>query len=265
MQTSERLIKYLCPICSEARFRVRNFQDFERSDVIRDQEMHRACREEEDRRFDEADDRRRADERIEAFYRASNLPVELVKLRTFEAYSVTPENKRAVDTIRSWVPGDKWGVMLYGKAGVGKSHLMLAFANRWIPEHVNVFFKSTSTLFDELRAGYENGKFQGLLDDVCKRQVLVMDDIGAEKPTPWVEEKLFQILDYRLNHGLPTFFTTNCSPTTMKGNFHERITSRLKELAVVVEVGGEDRRNRHYEQRMVEIQKRIAKREEATA
>lgn len=196
--------------------------------------------------------------RREAMLRASGMPLDLLTSKSFDNFEVDDGNRHAFTVMQSWKPGDEWGVMLQGAPGCGKTHLMLAFAHHWILHGRSIFFKRVSTMFEELRMGYETGTYNATMTQLLNHPLLVLDDIGAEKATDWVGEKLFQLLDHRLIHHLPTFFTTNWNATELDSRLHARIISRLREMAVLIGVTGDDRRGRAYKQHVIDINRRMA-------
>jgi DNA replication protein DnaC len=60
--------------------------------------------------------------------------------------------------------------------------------------------------------------------------LLVLDDLGAHNYTDWTRNKIYSIINYRLNHRLPVVATTNISPENLEGYLGERTTSRLLEM-----------------------------------
>ncbi len=223
---------------------------------------HEECRKIMEREFEEKErlekEKGREDRLRDRYQRASTIPFETFKSMNFDSFRTTPGNRRAIEVLNIWKPTDSWGVLLQGNPGVGKSHLLFALANKWIEQGVGFLFENVSEMFDTLRAGYDKGTYKEEMNRIQSTEVLVMDDLGSEKPSEWVEEKLFQVLDHRVMHSKPTFFTTNCKSSDLKNKLHERITSRIKDMATVVVVGGEDWRNKKYEDRLTEIEKRIA-------
>jgi len=99
---------------------------------------------------------------------------------------------------------------------------------------------------DYLRATYapdSNVTYDRGFDAIRNAEVLILDDYGAHSSTPWAEEKLFQLLNYRFNARLPTVITTNQpldggAPGVGAPSQELRILSRLvdKQLSTVCEI-----------------------------
>ncbi|MGC9358909.1 MAG: ATP-binding protein [Anaerolineae bacterium] len=101
-------------------------------------------------------------------------------------------------------------VVLRGPFGVGKTHLAAAAANRVSLSGQKVLFVVVSDLLDHLRATFQPNapvSYDQLFDQIRRCFFLVLDDMGSQSPTPWAEEKLFQILNYRYVSRLPTVLT----------------------------------------------------------
>jgi DNA replication protein DnaC len=172
--------------------------------------------------------------------------------KPFEQFHVEPGNKQAHDALQRWTYS-KTGILLYGPPGRGKSHLSAAFAKKWIDMGMNVVFQNVSSMLALLRKGYDDDLFDERLRLISSRaQILVLDDLGAEKPTAWGEEKIYMIIDTRLSEGLPLFITTNCSEKELEDKFHPRVISRLKEVCTWFEVGGRDWRSQIKQNREAE-------------
>ena len=69
-----------------------------------------------------------------------------------------------------------------------------------------------------------------------------MDDLGAEKPTEWTKERLFEIVDYRYSEELPIVITTNRTPKEMIDSLGARIYDRIKEMCVLVSTAAPSQR-----------------------
>ena len=137
------------------------------------------------------------------------------------------------------------GLLLYGPVGTGKTHVAACIANELInqgrPCLVTNFARITNTL-----QGMFDGK-QRYLDDFNRLDLLVIDDLAAERDTSYMNEMIFNIIDSRYRSGKPLIVTSNLTqaeltaPTSVD---KERIYSRLLEMCVPVEMKGADRRKK---------------------
>lgn len=147
------------------------------------------------------------------------------------------------------------GIYFVGGVGCGKTYLSAAIASAvidnwrihaWEAERVAdgnpvrtfpVRFTSTVDLFGRLKSTYAQG---GSAEDITAEYktvpLLVLDDLGAEKPTDWTRERLFEIIDHRYNEELPLIITTNLTPDEMISDLGERICDRIREMCVFAPV-----------------------------
>ena len=126
--------------------------------------------------------------------------------------------------------------LLTGPVGVGKTHLAVAAALEREKIGDTVFFATVSDLLDHLRSAYapDNPAVpDDLLDQVKTTDLLVLDDFGAERSTPFAEDKLFQIINYRYEERLPTIITTSLDFGDIEAS-RPRIASRLSDRDVVM-------------------------------
>lgn len=136
-----------------------------------------------------------------------------------EAYSLAIELADEVGEIR-------WLTLTSG-ADRGKTHLAVAICRRWLSRGKPARYAFVPLLLEELRRGFrEEGdqSYEARFDHFLNVTLLVLDDLGAEYRTPWVQEKLDTIIDYRLMNGLPLVVTTN----TPVEELPFRIASRLR-------------------------------------
>ena len=130
---------------------------------------------------------------------------------------------------------DGW-LLLVGPNGCGKTHLAAAIANQCLDNGSVVLFAVAPDLLDHLRAAFAptaNEVYDQLFAKMREAEVLVLDDLGAQQSSPWANEKLFQLLNYRYNMEMPTVITAN-----QKGlqGIDERIRSRLSDVGLVIKV-----------------------------
>jgi len=136
---------------------------------------------------------------------------------------------------------DPYGwLVLIGKVGCGKTHLAAAIANRLLASGSLVLFSTVSDLLDHLRATFmptSTEVYDQLFQKMREAALLVLDDLGAQQSSPWANEKLFQLLNYRYNSRIPTIITTN--NTGLQG-VEERIRSRMTDTSLVTRITFED-------------------------
>lgn len=135
------------------------------------------------------------------------------------------------------------GLLLYGTVGTGKTYTAACIANELIsqgrPCLVTNFARITNTL-----QGMFEGK-QRYLDDFNRLDLLVIDDLAAERDTSYMNEMIFNIIDSRYRSGKPLIVTSNLTKADLMASGsidRQRIYSRLLEMCVPVEVKGTDRR-----------------------
>lgn len=78
----------------------------------------------------------------------------------------------------------------------------------------------------------------------ARASVLVLDDLGAAKPSEWTEEVNYRLINHRYEHELPTLFTSNVAPAELAPVLGDRVISRLAEMATRVVLTGPDRRRK---------------------
>lgn len=117
-------------------------------------------------------------------------------------------------------------ILLKGSYGTGKTHLAAAAANLSIERGQPALFITVPDLLDHLRAAFGPSSEISLdteFEQVKNAELLILDDLGAENPSAWAVEKLYQLLGYRHVNQLPTIITTNNNPDLLD----PRIRSRL--------------------------------------
>lgn len=134
------------------------------------------------------------------------------------------------------------GLMLYGKAGSGKTHLAVSIARHIIEKkQIQVRFARIVDLLGEIRKTFDaNEQYRTeneseLIQRYTSTPLLIIDDLGAEKTTDWVRQILYQIIDERWIEQKPIIVTSNLNLEELEARFEERIASRVAGMCRLVE------------------------------
>jgi DNA replication protein DnaC len=129
-------------------------------------------------------------------------------------------------------------LVLKGGYGAGKTHLAAAIANDRISRGEPVLFIVVPDLLDHLRATFaptSRVTYDDRFESVRNAPFLILDDLGAQSPTVWAQEKLFQLLNHRYNEQLPTVITTNRELEEIEPRLRSRFSdSRMCTIATIV-------------------------------
>jgi DNA replication protein DnaC len=171
---------------------------------------------------------------------------------------VTYQNEellRAVATARrfaSTFPVVQKGLMLIGPPGIGKTHIGVSVLRDVVQRTgATGLYYDTRALLKDIRNTYNPVTHTAEIDvirPVMEAELLVLDDLGAERLTDWVEETMSLIVNTRYNERRATIFTSNYEDIPDEVNsllvrVGFRLHSRLREMCEFLEYDGPDYRN----------------------
>jgi DNA replication protein DnaC len=176
-------------------------------------------------------------------------------LSSFRSYN--DSLKRAVANAHRFVdafPVVDRGLLLLGLAGVGKTHLAVGILKEVVQKTgARALFYGTAELLRAIRGTYDpvaRTSELKILRPVMEAELLVLDDLGAERVTDWVEETMNLIVNTRYNERRATIFTSNYldvpeidDPNSLLSRIGFRMRSRLHEMCSIVEIDAADYRD----------------------
>lgn len=150
--------------------------------------------------------------------------------------------KKYVDNFAEMKRRNK-GLLLYGGVGTGKTFVAACIANALITKGIPCLVTNFSRLINTIQGQRDNR--QEYIDSLCQFDLLVIDDLAAERDTEYMQETVMNIIDSRYRSGLPLIVTTNLTVNQIKNPEDirkSRIYSRLMGMCIPIEVQGTDRR-----------------------
>lgn len=175
---------------------------------------------------------------------------------SFESYfPLNPSQEAAIALSKQTAegyPAHDVGLLFIGTCGVGKTHMAVSILKRLLEKGVPCLFYDFRDLLKEIQDSWNpstQASEMDILSSVYDAQVLVLDELGATKPTEWVKDTMTHIINKRYNERKMTIFTSNyldaknnAYDETLTERVGVRLRSRLHEMCKVVPLVGDDYR-----------------------
>jgi DNA replication protein DnaC len=185
-------------------------------------------------------------------------------LDNFEIHDRTHEaaRKSAADWVELW-PATTSGLLFVGGPGTGKTHLAVAIGRELMrSKGAHVLFYEQRELLKALQGTFDGGsglRESEVLSPVLAAEVLILDDLGAGRTTPWARDVMHDIIAHRYNEERPLIMTSNLptgdeteprrgprppdGPLSLRDRLGDALMSRLYEMCRIVPVAGRDYRS----------------------
>ena len=142
------------------------------------------------------------------------------------------------------------GLYIYSsECGNGKTTWATKIARQYIVEsaylqkHVNlVYFTTVSDYLEELKQSFGTNTTAEVESKLKKCDLLILDDIGVEKTSEWTIERLYSLINYRINEEKATIITSNLDLNELAEKLDKRIASRIKGVSTLVQFLEADKR-----------------------
>lgn len=208
------------------------------------------CQCDKDRRDAEEKQRQAAGmARRVAYLRADGFHDDIMQQWTFA--NDNGSNPRVFEALKRYVANfdefyhDGRGLLIYGSIGTGKTYGAACVANALIDNGVSVLMTNFSRIINQLQESFDGR--QRKIDNMNNYDLLVIDDLGAERSTDYTNEIVYSVIDARYRSGKPLIITTNLLLSDLKNPPNvatARIYDRILEKCFPLEMNGESQRRK---------------------
>ena len=177
------------------------------------------------------------------------------RLKTYHPSNGNLSQLRAFNYAHTFVrdyPIEDRGILFMGSVGVGKTHLSVSILRGLIGKGISCRFYEYRSLLKEIQNSYNpntNTTEMRILAPLFEHEVIVLDELGAAKPSEWVQDTIGLIINERYNEKKLTILTTNyldesqsLADETLGDRIGVRLRSRLYQMCKTVVIEGEDYR-----------------------
>lgn len=174
-----------------------------------------------------------------------------LKLSSFDTFSLTYYQGEDYQTMKkilefthqyaSTFTPDSGSIFMFGRTGLGKTHLSLAIANTVLEKGYSVIYDSVINILRSIeKEHFSREHTSEMIDLVMETELLILDDLGTEYETPFYNATIYNILNTRLNCSRPTIISTNLDFAGISRRYDERVVSRIVSAYSCLEFHGED-------------------------
>jgi len=172
------------------------------------------------------------------------LGLELLRSMTFDNFdwrrvNLLPEQRQNLEMVYrlalEFAKSPEGWLVLLGDTGCGKTHLAVAIANYRLQAGHSALFVVVPDFLDHLRSTFSPDSkvsYDQFFESVKNAPLLILDDFGEQSTTPWVQEKLYQVINYRYNARLATVITTRRALDEIESPVSSRLSDPRLSLAL---------------------------------
>ena len=147
---------------------------------------------------------------------------------TFANFAERKGTEDAMEIALDFTVGNSPPIIVFvGPPGSGKTHLLEAIGRQFLDQGRTVRYELVAHLLQRLRSSYSMDAESHVMEVCYGADVLLLDDLGLEKPSDWVVEQMTALIDERWRNNRLLAVGTNESHTTIEERLGPRIASRL--------------------------------------
>lgn len=178
---------------------------------------------------------------ISSVFQKSNAPAAIFKNYPVEGFQQDVVTIEVLKWFSEGILSKEW-LYLTGTPGTGKTYTAMVSLQFALALWRKVLYVNVPRLMDELRPN-ANNTWSTWMEKCIEADFLILDDLWQEKPSEWVLERLYIIINERYMNRSQTIFTSNtCLDNLIDKVKHPAIISRIRHLALEVDFTGVDRR-----------------------
>lgn len=156
---------------------------------------------------------------------------------------LTPQLKKAQNYVEHWeiFYGSSQGLLLFGDVGTGKSYAAGCIANALIDRKISVLLVHMTDVINRMQGNFGADR-ENYLKSLMRPDLLILDDLGAERNTTYGKERVFDVINNRRLSGKPMIITTNIPLSAMKNATDlddRRIYDRILEVCTPIAFMGD--------------------------
>ena len=157
---------------------------------------------------------------------------------------MTPQLVKAKQYAENWDSFSREGIglLLFGNVGTGKSYAAGCIANALIDRMISVFYVGLSDVVNRMQGNFGADR-DSYMKQLMRPDLLILDDLGAERNTSYGKERVFDVINRRMLTGKPMIITTNIAVSAMQKATDlddRRIYDRVLEVCAPILFNGEN-------------------------
>lgn len=199
------------------------------------------CESEQDKKFFEKTKERKEKHEIKKLFSLNDLGKRFEESE-FDNLIPRPGTESAIKTAQQYIREfESWGcksLLIWGRPGNGKTHIASAIAKTLDEQGYSIVFQSVPELLERIRSTFRKNSRdteEQIMKALLNCDLLILDDIGAEKLTDWVQDIIFRIVDGRYRKEKPILYTSNLTMEGLAEQVSYRTYDRITETSVLVQ------------------------------